>query len=219
MWLEASLWQEEALSRESDRRCCRSSVAQITTLDFSLFFSFFHFFSFLPHFWIQWFFFPMKSQFFRQLVKYFLEDMFCFLRIIGNFKALVFQYWRSHPCICGRQKLWFITLGFWKSVSLRLTFFSYYYLRHVSNIIHRLISKSAFFKASETTLSKCTSLKQMNYRQRHSQRKNIFNTNNCLNKIMWINFIVYIILYIKWTFSEFCKSVNHNLILIKLQMY
>lgn len=129
-----------------------------------LFFFFSQFFSFLSHFWIQCIFSRWSHIFFRQLVKYFLEDMFCFLRIIGNFKAHVFQYWRSHPCICGRQKLWFITLGFWKSVSLRLTFFSYYYLRHVSNIIHRLISKSAFFKASETMLSKCTSLKQMKYR-------------------------------------------------------
>lgn len=163
MWLEASLWRQESLSRESGRRCCRSFVAQITTLDFSLLFLS-QFFSFLSHFWIQCIFSRWSHIFFRQLVKYFLEDMFCFLRIIGNFKAHVFQYWRSHPCICGRQKLWFITLGFWKSVSLRLTFFSYYYLRHVSNIIHRLISKSAFFKASETMLSKCTSVKQMKYR-------------------------------------------------------
>lgn len=145
MWLEASLWWQESLSRESGRRCCRSSLAQITTLDFSLLF-FPHFFSFLSHFWIQCIFSQWSHIFFRQLVKYFLEDMFCFLRIIGNFKAHVFQYWRSHPCICGRQKLWFITLGFWKSVSLRLTFFSYYYLRHVSNIIHRLISKSVSSK-------------------------------------------------------------------------
>lgn len=172
MWLEASLWRQESLSRESGRRCCRSSVAQITSLDFSLLFFPFSFLSCHTSgsnvFFSRW-----SHIFFRQLVKYFLEDMFCFLRIIGNFKAHVFQYWRSHPCICGRQKLWFITLGFWKSVSLRLTFFSYYYLRHVSNIIHRLISKSAFFKASETMLSKCTSLKQMKYRQCHSLRKKI----------------------------------------------
>lgn len=139
--MEARLWLEETLSREPDRRWGRLSVVQSQNVTFF----FFPFLFSILFFWIQWYFFLWSHSFFRPLVEYFLEDMSYFLRIIENFKAHVFQYWRSHPSICGRQKLWFITLGFWKSASLRLTFFSYYYLRHVSNIMHRLISKSLLF--------------------------------------------------------------------------
>lgn len=69
---------------------CVVSFSDVKSWDSAFYFSFNH----TPV--IQWHFLLQSHIFSSSLVKYFSEEMFCSLRVIENFKAHVFRYWRSH---------------------------------------------------------------------------------------------------------------------------
>lgn len=89
MWLEASLWRQESLSRESGRRCCRSGVLLRSHPWIFLFF-FFPFLFFPVTLLDPMYFFSMKSHFFQATCQIFFRRHVLFLENNWKFQGTCF---------------------------------------------------------------------------------------------------------------------------------